>query len=677
MTHPDARLSNRYQLGARLGRGALTDVFAGRDVLLHRPVTIKVLHPELAADEGFLARFVRAARSAAALNDAGIATVLDIGAHGELRYLITELVEGRTLAAVLAADGPLAPARAAGLIGQAAAALAAAHEHGIIHGDIHPGNIIVSSDDRVKVTDFGIGRAGGPGVVASAYTAPEAHGGPATPSSDLYALSVCLHQALTGHTPGGSVSPGLPGRLGAVVTRALAADPDHRFETASELRDQLALATAGPDEDAVALDDVLAAPAASDAGVAPVSGTGAPGADVSLELVGAGVGAVAAADDGPRVTPPVRAGHASAVPPAPGDRADAGRIGAGQGPTFRLARPADAGGGARPAAPSTGAAGWAEPGRSRPFELASATGSLVTDAPEAPAAGKPGAEQPPPGRTRRGGHLVLGALVAVLVFAVSWLVLRPGGVGPAGDGSGLVAMPTVAGMSAEGARAALEALGLEVSEARTAHGLIPVGDAVTTDPRPGEPVRPGRAVTLFLSSGPASGPVPSVVASDAAQAQADLIASGFPATLRPVESDRPAGTVLAQDPRAGQRLRSRRPVVLTVSKGPKGAQGGTGGGVAPPATTTAGPPTTAAPPPGDDDDDGGPGRDPDGGGTPGTVPPTTLPPVTSPPTTVPEPPVTIGPGGDDNGRGGESTLDAVVDAVVDMLPVVPMPLLVP
>jgi hypothetical protein len=382
--------------------------------------------------------------------------------------------------------------------------------------------------------------------------------------------------------------------------------------------------------------------------------------------VGAGVGAVAAAD-GPRATPPVRAGQAASVSSAPGDRADAGRAEAARGAPVQLSR-------------NPGAGGWSGPGRGRPFTLAGG-GDPVTGEPEAPEAAERVAEQPPPGRTRRGGPLVLGALVALLVFAVSWLVLRPGGVGPSGDGSGLVAMPTVAGMSAEGAREALETLGLAVDEAQTAHGLIPVGDAVTTDPRPGEPVRPGQVVTLFLSTGPASGPVPSVVARDAAQAQADLIASGFPATLRPVESDLPAGTVLAQDPPAGQRLPARRPVVLTVSKGPKGAQGGTtGGGVAPPAPTAGGAtPTTAAPAPGDGDGDGdggggrgedGGGRGPDdGGGVPGTAPPTTLPPATSPPTTTPSEPSTTAPAEDkEKKKKKKKGKDGVLGDVLDALP---------
>src|SRR5439155_27305642 len=139
-----------------LGRGGMGEVYRATDLVLDRPVAIKVLSAPHLADEAFVARFQREARAAARLNHPGIVSVFDTGADGRVRYIVMELVEGPTLARVLAERGPLPPSEAAGVARQVAGALGYAHQHGVIHRDVKPGNVMLPASGEAKVMDFGI-----------------------------------------------------------------------------------------------------------------------------------------------------------------------------------------------------------------------------------------------------------------------------------------------------------------------------------------------------------------------------------------------------------------------------------------------------------------------------------------------------------------------------------------
>jgi serine/threonine-protein kinase len=288
-----------------------------------------------------------------------------------------------------------------------------------------------------------------------------------------------------------------------------------------------------------------------------------------------------------------------------------------------------------------------------------------------------GVEDVAPSRRGRAATVVL-ALPLLLVLLVG-LALDQAGIGPFADpgapstAAGLT-VPMLVGTPADEARAALEGLGLHVQEVRRAHGVVPAGLVITTEPGPGSLVGPGQTVRLVVSSGPTQAPVPSVVDKPGPAAEAALVEAGFPCEVRQVQSDRPAGTVLAQEPPAGRRLPPGRKVVLTVAA-PKPGTGGGGTGGGGTGTTTPGAgggvPATTVAGDGGGRDPGGGGRDPDGGpGTGTTSPPDTDPPVTVPPTTLPEttvPPVTeatIPPTtADPNGRG-----DTVLDSIPVTLP---------
>ncbi|MEV4263923.1 serine/threonine-protein kinase [Kribbella sp. NPDC049584] len=206
-----AVVAGRYRLGVRLGRGGMGEVYRATDELLGRSVAIKVMLPvadTLAAEE----RFRREARAAAKIADPHVVTSYDFGEYGDGFYLAMELVEGPTVGEAVREYGPFTPARAVDLVRQAARGLAAAHRCGVVHRDIKPGNLLLSADGTLKITDFGIVRllddstttltATGQIVGSSHYLAPERIAGrPALPASDIYALGCVLYQLLTGHPP--------------------------------------------------------------------------------------------------------------------------------------------------------------------------------------------------------------------------------------------------------------------------------------------------------------------------------------------------------------------------------------------------------------------------------------------------------------------------------------------
>jgi eukaryotic-like serine/threonine-protein kinase len=271
---PGDLIADRYELEELVGTGGMSSVFRAHDRQLERRVAIKILHEHYAEDPEYLERFRREARAVARLSHPNIVTVIDRGDDGGRQYIVFEHVDGENLKELVLRSGRLSVRRALELALSVADGLAFAHDHGLVHRDVKPQNVLLSSEGEVKVTDFGIARSlhmehgvtqTGTVLGTGEYLAPEqASGKPVSPATDVYSLGVVLWELLAGDVPFVGENfvavalrhvnepppplrerrPDVSPRLDAAVQRALAKDPARRFPSmtafAKELRACLA-----------------------------------------------------------------------------------------------------------------------------------------------------------------------------------------------------------------------------------------------------------------------------------------------------------------------------------------------------------------------------------------------------------------------------------------------------
>ena len=309
----DHLADGRYELGATLGSGGMGIVRRGRDLRLNRNVAIKLLADNLAADRVARERFLREARSAAAITDPNVVAVFDVGDEAGRPYMVMELVDGPSLADVLRSEGALPVSRVLEIAADALAGLTATHAAGIVHRDVKPGNLLLTPSGRVKITDLGVAEAADtPGLTQTGmvvgtrtYLAPERQaGGAATEWTDLYALGVTFVELLFGPGPrqprerveGASW---LPVTFRTLLLQLLAEAPDHRPASAEAALNQLEAGTGARRSPITPNPDRHRPTAARSAGAgAPSDVRGTP--DVSRETA-------------PRVDKPTDAAHASAA----------------------------------------------------------------------------------------------------------------------------------------------------------------------------------------------------------------------------------------------------------------------------------------------------------------------------------------------------------------------------
>jgi eukaryotic-like serine/threonine-protein kinase len=552
---PDTLVDGRYKVLTRIGSGGMADVFCAEDQQLGRKVALKLLHRRFAEDGEFVERFRREASSAAGLQHPNVVGVYDRGEWDGTYYIAMEYLPGRSLKDVILQEAPIDPIRSIDLTVQILKAARFAHRRGIVHRDLKPHNVLVDDEDRVKVTDFGIARAGASDMTETGsimgtaqYLSPEqAQGHAVSQASDLYAVGVILFELLTGHVPFDAESavsialkhvseappapsvfdPSVPPALESIVLWAMEKDPAQRPADADAF---IAALEAARDEvlaaDAPGQRTAMFAPAAVPL---PPPGDGHPRTEETL---------VAGAVPPPQRAEPVYAVEDRRRPPWWAWVLAALALAAVVLGIVLLTQPGQV------AVPAV--VGQDEQTASTRLRDAGLNTDVVRQT-----SGRPVGvvlAQDPAGGTRADE----GSTVTLTVSR----------------GPGQVGVPSVDNLGERKARAKLANAGLVVDRVvQQPDDTVPEGRVIRSSPAAGQTVDKGSGVTLFVSSGPQQVAVPDVVGLTKEEAQQTLGNEGFQVIVAEEGSDAAdPGTVLRQTPAAGGEADPGATVTIVVAR---------------------------------------------------------------------------------------------------------------
>lgn len=549
---PEQVVSGRYRVLRKIGGGGMADVYLCEDLTLGRRVALKVLLQRFLDDPNFVERFRREAKAAAGLNQANLVSIYDWGEVDGTYFIVMEYVEGETLKDLVRRQGRLGGSEAVRILLQLLAALEFAHRTGIVHRDVKPQNVMLDRHGNVKVTDFGIARAGDSGMTEAGsilgtaqYLAPEqAKGQRVDERSDLYSVGIVLYEMLTGTVPfkGDSavtvalkhvnemaaepaqLVPGLPYALNQIVLKAIAKDPDQRYQTAEQFARDLRSAQVGGPVAAAAFD---------------------PGAEAT-RLMGAGTVAGAGATS-------VMTGGPLAQ--TTGDRGRRRRrwrwvlvivllllvIAAA---AYGLVRAMGAGSGVVPTVVGKSKA----VALTKLEEAGFKAGGVQEEYSDKYDQGFVSRQAPPGGTKLRKGDTV-----------DLWV----------SKGSETVTLKDFTGWSAQQVQGWLAKNGLSGNGKHDKSGAVASGEVFKQDPPAGDPVKRGDTITYWVSSGRPQATVPDLTnhTQDAAQtalADAGLLLGAV--TLEP-STTVPSGEVIRQDPAAGVEVAKGSAVNIVVSSG--------------------------------------------------------------------------------------------------------------
>ncbi|MCL6471487.1 MAG: Stk1 family PASTA domain-containing Ser/Thr kinase [Firmicutes bacterium] len=547
--------NDRYKIIAKIGSGGMADVYKAIDTVLDRPVAVKVLHKYFAEDEDFVSRFRREAQAAASLNHPNIVNIYDWGSENGTYFIVMELLEGQSLKKYISSKGTIKPREAVEIARKVLSALNFAHKHNIVHRDIKPHNIILTRGGEVKVTDFGIARAGtstmtqtGTILGTAHYLSPEqARGQDVGVTSDIYSMGVVLYEMLTGRVPFDGdnpvaialkhvhefpipprdINPDIPDELQIIVAKAMAKNPDSRYQSASEMRNDLMrllegmpIAATPPDEQETLV-------------MAPPGNTAQVDRTMYANRNARGPRPIVIDKPKRRGRGPLMVAAVILILVLAGWLAYAAGLGQKkvvevpnvQGKTFEEAESI------------LKKAGLKIAERDREFSNTMEPGRIIS-------------QDPGPGEKKDAGSTV-------------YVVLS--------KGKNMKKVPDVTGDREATAASKLMKAGLDIGDTKNEFSdEVDEGTVIRTDPEAGQEVPEGTKVDLYISRGPETAQVTDVYGKTSTEAQEILKEAGFNVAIAEEFSDSYAkGTVIRTSPASGTEAKKTSTVTIFVSKGPE------------------------------------------------------------------------------------------------------------